>query len=170
MGLQESKREQIIGSEELEKFGASIKNMDPPVRVVGIKRRKDTHNEQKGDSSSLVRIPSGLSLGTFAKLISVDGIVPNFLLALIHFTLILIVPIVTPLITFLAVCEMTVLQPDVYGRTVTFYDFYATNKLDPWWDNIPYFEQISYMHLHVLFHLFLAYFEVFSFYLTGYDN
>lgn len=39
---------------------------------------------------------------------SVDGIVPNAALAFVHFILILIIPFITPIVTFLALCEMTV--------------------------------------------------------------
>jgi len=101
---------------------------------------------------------------------SVDGIVPNAALAVVHFLLILAVPIVTPIITFLALCEMTVLQGNVYGRPVSLYDFYTTNRLDPWWNNTPYLKEAAYVHIYVLIYLILAYLELVSFYMTGYDN
>lgn len=40
-------------------------------------------------------------------LLAVDGFVPSAVLALVHFIVIVIVPFLTPIITFLAVCEMT---------------------------------------------------------------
>lgn len=101
---------------------------------------------------------------------SVDGIVPNAALAVVHFVLILIVPIFTPIITFLALCEMTTLQGDVYGRPVTFFDFYTTNRLDPWWNNTPYIREAAYIHIYVLVYLLFAYIELLSFYLTGLEN
>lgn len=58
----------------------------------------------------------------------------------------------------------------MYARPVTIYDFYATNRLDPWWYAMPDIAIVSYIHIYVLVYLFFAYFEVLSFYLTGYDN
>ena len=51
-----------------------------------------------------------------------------------------------------------------------FYDFYSTNRLDPWWYNTPGLDIIAYIHISVGVYLVFAYLEVFSFYLTGYDN
>ena len=58
----------------------------------------------------------------------------------------------------------------MFGRPVTFFDFYTTNRLDPWWDNTPDFAVFAYIHIYVLFYLIFAYVELLSFYLTGYDN
>lgn len=101
---------------------------------------------------------------------SVDGILPNGLLAIVHFGLILIVPLVSPIITFIALSEQTVFQGNIYANPLTLRDFYSTNRLNPWWDNTPYLSTAAYIHLYVIFYLILAYTEVLSFYLTGYDN
>ena len=58
----------------------------------------------------------------------------------------------------------------MYGRSSTFYDFYTTNRLDPWWNNVPYFSTAAYIHIYVIFYLFFAYVELLSFYLTGLEN
>lgn len=44
IGIPESKREQIIGSDEMIAMGTSIKNMDPPRRLVGVKKVIDSKN------------------------------------------------------------------------------------------------------------------------------
>lgn len=81
--------------------------MDPPKRIVGIKKGK---SEQAGteDTFGLIRRPGGLKSGLLTRFMSVDGIVPNAALAFVHFILILIIPFITPIVTFLALCEMTV--------------------------------------------------------------
>ena len=43
-------------------------------------------------------------------LISIDGILPNALLAIVHFIQILLIPIFSPIIFYLALCEMTTLS------------------------------------------------------------
>jgi len=146
--------------------------MGAPKRIVGIKKGKPDKKSGEEDSMNIgfIRRPAGLKTGLLSKFMGVDGLVPNAALALAHFILILIVPFITPVITFLALCEMTTLQGDVYAKPVTFFDFYSTNRLDPWWSKTPYLTEVAYLHIYVLVYLFFAYIEVFSFYLTGYDN
>ena len=172
MGILESKREQIIGSDEMIAFGAAIKDMDPPKRIVGVKigRPDSSRGKQLKDTYGLIRRPAGFKTNISAKLMSVDGFIPNATLAIVHFILILVVPVFTPVITFLAIAEMTKLQGDVYARPISFYDFYSTNRLDPWWVTTPYIDIAAYIHIYVLVYLFFAYVELLSFYLTGLDN
>ena len=179
-GIPESQREQIIGNEEVLKFGGIVKPMAPPARIAGIKKGKaeKTTKEQMMNSVDysigLVRkkISAAASLKTklLSMALSVDGVLANGLLAFIHFMLILIVPLVTPFVTYLALCEMTTLQGDVFGRPNTFYDFYSTNRLDPWWETTPYITTVAYIHIYVLVYLFFAYVELTSFYITGTAN
>ena len=117
-----------------------------------------------------MRRKAGLKNNLTAKLMSIDGLIPNASVAICHCILILIVPVFTPIITFLALCEMTTISKDIYARPITFYDFYATNKLDPWWNNTPYITIAAYIHIYVLVYLFFAFVELISFYLTGLDN
>lgn len=49
-------------------------------------------------------------------------------------------------------------------------DFYATNRLDPWWDNTPYIVEAAYIHIYVLIYLVFAFIELVSFFMTGLDN
>jgi hypothetical protein len=174
MGVQESKREQIIGNEAMVKFGSSIKDRDPPKRIIGVK--KGMPERRKGDTGArpstfgLIRISSGIKGSVIQQFMSVDGIVPNALLAIALFVLILIVPLATPVVSFLCLCEMTQLRGDVFKSKVNFSDFFNTNRMDPWWNNVPHLQQVSLVHLYVLFYLILAYTELISFYLTGYNN
>jgi hypothetical protein len=86
------------------RFGCYIKNMEFPKRIIGIKKIKgNQHMEQE-----LVRRPSSLKNSVLSRFVSVDGILPNVLLAIVHFALILIVPLVSPIVTYLALCEQTV--------------------------------------------------------------
>jgi hypothetical protein len=187
-GIVDSQREQIIGSEELIKFGASIFYMAPPKRIVGIKKgvpddssdAKMSHGLIRVNAGSLVKSvfdPKSLKLiltnikTTFlSALVSVDGILANALLAVVHFIQILVIPIISPIIFFLALCEMTTFQGDVFARSVTFFDFYTTNRLDPWWNTTPYIREVALIHLYVLGYLIFALVELVSFYLAGYDN
>ena len=89
---------------------------------------------------------------------------------MVHFIQILIIPIISPIIFFLALCEMTTLQGNVFARPVTFFDFYTTNRLDPWWYSTPYIKEIAWVHLYVIVYMIFAYVELVSFYMTGYDN
>ena len=135
MGILESKREQIIGNDEMIVFGSIIKNMEPPKQIVGIKRGvQDKKNDiDVEESYGLIRRPSSPESSIGSKFMSVDGLIPNGALAIVHFVLILTVPIFFPIVFFLALCEMTTLQSDVYGQALTFFDFYSTNRLNPWW-------------------------------------
>jgi hypothetical protein len=144
--------------------------MTPPKRIIGVKKGRPDKNSELKDSHGLIRIPSNLKNSILSKFTSVDGIIPNGALAAVHFVLILIVPLVSPIITFFALCEMTVFRGDVFTKPVTLFDFYTTNRLDPWWNNIPHLKEAGYFHIYVLFYLFFAYIELVSFYLTGYDN
>lgn len=143
--------------------------MDPPRRVVGIK--KDPKNKfglvkrKEKEQSKCQRCGA-----FFSYFVSEDGFLLNALLALIHFISILVVPFLTPIISFLPIQQMTTLQGDVFGRAVLFHDFYAANRLDPWWDITPGLNIVAYIHIPVLIYLVFAYIEVFSFYMTGYDN
>jgi len=86
--------------------------MDPPQRIIGVKKgraEKSIFNESADASLGIIRRPASLKTSIIGRFMAVDGIVPNAALALVHFILILIVPIVTPIITFLALCEMTTL-------------------------------------------------------------
>ena len=109
-------------------------------------------------------------LGLKSWFVHVDGLVPNALLAVIHFGLIHIVILGTPLVTFQALCHMTTFQGNVLGKVVSFGDFFMTNRLQPWWHDTPNLAAGAYVHAYVLFYLVLAYIELFSFYFTGYDN
>ncbi len=93
------------------KFGSNIKSMNPPKRIVGIKKGMSELKASSGDTGSfgLIRRPASLKTSILSKFMTVDGIVPNAALAIVHFILILIVPVFTPIITFLALCEMTTL-------------------------------------------------------------
>ena len=156
------------------RFGSTIRNMDPPPIIVGIKKgrpdRKKDLKKQNKDTAGLIRRPAGLKNSIMSKVMSVDGLVPNAALAIVHFILILIIPLATPIITFLSLCEMTTLQGDVYGIPVTFFDFYNTNRLDPWWNSTPNIMIGAYINAYVVLYLVFAYIELLSFYLTGYDN
>jgi len=99
--------------------------MAPPKRIVGIKKgvpddssdAKLSHGLIRVSASSLVKSifdPKSLGLlitnlkTTFlSALVSVDGILANALLAVVHFIQIIIIPIMSPIIFFLALCEMT---------------------------------------------------------------
>jgi hypothetical protein len=162
--------------------------MAPPKRIVGIKKGilDDSFDSKK--SHGLIRVNAASLVESYFKpksmkvllarmirffleaMVSVDGILPNAILALVHFIQILIIPIISPIIFFLALCEMTTLQGDVFARPVTFFDFYTTNRLDPWWKSTPYITEVAWIHLYVIGYLIFAYIEVFSYYLTGYDN
>jgi hypothetical protein len=113
MGILESKREQIIGCDELLHFGAAIRSMDPPQRIIGIKRGKpdkvSSSSSKSWENYGLIRRPSSLKGSIGARLMSVDGLVPNAALAIAHFMLILAVPSMFPIIFFLALSEMTTL-------------------------------------------------------------
>jgi hypothetical protein len=74
--------------------------------VVGIKLGKPDKKEF-GQYPGLVRRPASLKASIMNKFMSVDGVVPNVAVALLHHFLILIPPLVTPGITFLALCEMS---------------------------------------------------------------
>ena len=166
--------EQIIGSEQMLKFGSSIHSMDPPPRIVGMKKVKvdgkgDIKNLNK-DTAGLIRRPMGLKNSILSKIMSLDGLIPNALLAIVHFILILVIPIATPCISFLSISNMTTLQGDVYGVPTHFKDFFNVNRLNPWWDSTPYIPIFGYINLYVGVYLFFAYSELLSFYLTGYDN
>ena len=151
--------------------------MAPPKRIVGIKKGvpddssdpKSSHGLIRVNASSLVKSvfdPRSIKLlltsikTTFlSALVSVDGILANALLAAIHFIQIAIIPIISPIIFFLALCEMTTFQGDVYARPVTFFDFYTTNRLNPWWRSTPYITEVAWIHLYVLASLIFALLE-----------
>jgi hypothetical protein len=104
-------------------------------------------------------------------LISIDGILPNALLAIVHFIQILLIPIFSPIIFYLALCEMTTLSDYIWFTAWDFYDFYTPSIMDPWWGGeIPYTSEVLWIHLYVIAYLMFALVEVVSFYLTGYDN
>ena len=65
---------------------------------------------------------------------------------------------------------MTTLQENIYERPVTFFDFYTTNQLEPWWNVTPYVKEVAWIHLYVVAYMIFALIELVSFYLTGYDN
>jgi hypothetical protein len=187
-GIVDSQREQIIGSEELIKFGASIFYMAPLKRIVGIKKGVPDDSSDAKLSHGLIRVNAGSLVNSvfdpkslkllltnikttfLSALVSVDGILPNALLAVIHFIQIIIIPIISPIIFFLALCEMTTFQGDVFARSVTFFDFYTTNRLSPWWQTTPYITEVAWIHLYVIVYMIFALVELVSFYLAGYDN
>jgi hypothetical protein len=68
---------------------------------------------------------------------SVDGIVPNLILTVVHYALIVAIPFSMPVISFLCLSEQTRLQQDVYKRQIDFMEFFYTNRLDPWWNEVP---------------------------------
>ena len=173
LGIPESKRAQIIGSDGIIKFGAKIKDMIPPARIVGIKAGKLPVEEAKRgveETTGCIRRETAISSNLKARLMSIDGLVPNAAVGVVHFALIHFIPFFTPIITFLSVVEMTVLNPSVYARPNTFFDFYSTNRLNPWWYSTPYVPICAYVNIYVLFFLGFAYIELFSFYMTGLDN
>ena len=147
--------------------------MQPPKRLVGVKEGEPDQNTWwflNPDVTGIVKRKTKLSGGLLNALFMDSSIVPNLALSISHFALILIVPVLTPVITFEALCEMTTLNADVYQRRVNFFDFFNTNRLDPWWNAVPYLLPVAYLHIYVLVYLFFAYVEVLSFYLTGLDN
>jgi hypothetical protein len=94
--------------------------MAPPKRIVGIKKGVPDDSSDSKMSHGLIRVnagslvksvfdPKSLKLlltnikTTFlSALVSVDGILANALLAVIHFIQIIIIPIISPIIFFLA--------------------------------------------------------------------
>ena len=88
-------------------------------------------------------------------------------MTVVHFLIILIVPFLTPVISFLAISTMTYLQEDIYAHPVYFFDFYMANRLDPWWKNIPHLDIFLYVQIIVLVYIVVALVELVSFYLTG---
>ena len=102
--------------------------MAPPKRIVGIKRGvlddsfdpKMSHGLIRVNAVSLVEsyfkaksmkvLLANIKRSFLSALLSVDGILPNALLAVVHFIQILIIPIISPIIFFLALCEMTTFQ------------------------------------------------------------
>ena len=50
--------------------------------------------------------------------VSFDGLLPNLILSVINFILIVIIPLISPVITFLAICEMTTFQPNVFAKPI----------------------------------------------------
>ena len=153
----------------MQNFGALIKEKPLPKYLLGVKKGNAMYPTENG-FPGLVRRPADMKSQLLQKATASDGIIPNALLVILLFIIIIIVPLVTPMITYLALCEMTRLQSDVHGEILTFFDFYSTNKLDPWWNNIPYFEYAALTHIYVLVYLIFAFIELISFFMTGYDN
>jgi hypothetical protein len=89
---------------------------------------------------------------------------------MVHFIQILIIPLISPIIFFLALCEMTTFRGGIFDVQITFFEFYTTNRMDPWWLYVPYLEEVAWIHLYVIGYMIFAFVELFSFYLTGYDN
>jgi hypothetical protein len=104
------------------------------------------------------------------QLFRTDGLIPNVILAVLHFALILIVPILSPFIAFQALILIPTFQGDVFAKILTVKDFFMVNRMQPWWDNVPNVDIVLYIHIYVLVYLFFAYLEIFAYYLTGYYN
>ena len=49
-------------------------------------------------------------------------------------------------------------------------DFYNTDRMNPWWESLPYIEVFEYTHIFVLFYVVVAFCELISYYLTGFKN
>ena len=47
---------------------------------------------------------------------------------------------------------------------------YQANRLDPWWDNVPYFDIFLYVHIILVVYIVLAFLELVSYYIIGFDN
>jgi hypothetical protein len=82
--------------------------MDPPRRILGLKLG-NSKNEIGLIRIKLKKASFWMSLlnTVYNSIFSVDGFLPNFVLSLINFIMIIIVPLVSPVITFLALSEMT---------------------------------------------------------------
>jgi len=70
----------------------------------------------------------------------------------------------------MALSEITTFQGNVFARPVVFRDFYNVNRLDPWWNHLPFIKEAALAHIYVIFYLIFAVIEVISFYLTGLEN
>jgi hypothetical protein len=66
-----------------------------------------------------------------------DGILTNFLLVIIHFVTIFVIPLIVPAFVFLAMSAMTTFQENMFVPPVTFRDVYSANYIRPWWNAIP---------------------------------
>lgn len=137
VGIPESNKEEIIGNELMEKFGCQVELRSPPSRVIGIKKgRPDKFTTPS--TFGLVKKPSSLKANFMSQFTAIDGVVPNSAIAVVHFVLILIVPLITPIVSYLALVQMTTLQGNVYQKPATYMEFFETNRMDPWWDRTPH--------------------------------
>ncbi|TNV88225.1 hypothetical protein FGO68_gene14500 [Halteria grandinella] len=171
--IPQAKQIQIIGSPEIIEFGAIVDETNPPKNILGItsvKSKKFGGDLEIDDHAQLVRVPCSIRRNIIIYFISVDGIIPNTILPIVHFSMILMVPLVSPFISFYALTLLTTLQGDVFQKSVSIFDFYYVNKMDPWWDNVPHIPLVLYIHTYVLAYLVFAYAEVVAYYLTGYQN
>ncbi|TNV88226.1 hypothetical protein FGO68_gene17400 [Halteria grandinella] len=170
--IPQQKQIQIIGSPEIIEFGAIVDETNPPKNILGITSVQSKRFGDQGgeDLANLVRVPCSVRRNIITYFIAIDGIIPNTILPIVHFCLILIVPLVSPFISFYALTLLTTLQGEVFQTPTSIFDFYYVNKLDPWWDNVPSVTLVLYIHIYVLAYLVFAYAEVFSYYLTGYQN
>lgn len=165
-----AKKPQIIGSEEMINFGAINVDVHPSKRLLGIKKMKNAEFTGKGEVASLLRVHSTLRASIMSYLFRTDGLIPNVILAIVHFFMILIVPIISPFIAFYGLILIPTFQGDVFAKTLTIMDFFSVNRMDPWWENVPNVEIVIYIHAYIMVYLFFAYLEIFSYYLTGFYN
>lgn len=114
-----AKKTQIIGSEDMVSFGAVVVDVHPPKRLLGIKKVKTADPEVKGEVGTLLRQSATLRSSIMTYLLRTDGLIPNVLVAIIHFLLILIVPLISPFIAFYALILIPTFQGDVFAKILT---------------------------------------------------
>ena len=148
-------------------FGAKIVNAPPPQRIIGIKYSK---LGKINTEFPLIRKQALSQNAIIAKLTRIDGLIPNAVVTIVHFLIILLVPVLIPGISFLSISTMTWIQSDVYSRPVTFMDFYSTDRMEPWWETTPNVNIFGYIHIYVIVYLVFAFLELISYYLTGFNN
>ena len=137
---------------------------------MGIKEDKDDEDDQEDDEIGLIRKPSDKKSNYFTNVLRSDGIVANAAMTIVHFVIILAIPFLTPVISFLAISTMTYIQEGIFSKSIYFFDLYMANRLDPWWNNVPHLNIFFYLQSLAVLYMIVAFIELISYYLTGLEN
>jgi hypothetical protein len=89
----------------------------PPKIIIGVMRSGKEIKYEGEKPASLVRRPVKVSQKDFILFFTAaDGLIANFIIAAVHFMMIMAVPLLMPALTFTAVFEMTAFQEDMFKK------------------------------------------------------
>lgn len=175
----------IIGSKELDLFGAKLNNnmLIPYISGVVPSRISDKEHKMHGYISGIVRIPLDaeiiskkpsyiVQLFSWIKLhlTSRHGVLYNIIMVVVHVAMILLVPTVVFIIFVWGLQQVEIVDQHIYQTSYTFNDVIYPSYYDYWYHDIPIKTLFWIVAGSTIAFIVIGFFDLASYYATNVRN